>query len=155
MGGQSTELKGPDLDQGVALDQVADGDMLLGHAGGEAVVLVRRGEECFAIGATCSHYGGPLADGLFDGECVRCPWHHARFDVRTGEAAGAPALNPVASFRVENDGARVRVAEKREAAPRPAIDRPGTVVIVGAGAAGHACAERLRKEGHTGRIVLL
>jgi NADPH-dependent 2,4-dienoyl-CoA reductase/sulfur reductase-like enzyme/nitrite reductase/ring-hydroxylating ferredoxin subunit len=155
MGGQSGELKGPDLASGVELEEIPDGGMLLGHAGGEAVLLARRGDECFAIGATCTHYGGPLAEGLFDGECVRCPWHHARFDVRSGEAIGAPALNPVASLRVERSGTRVKVAEKASPAPPKAVAAPATVVIVGGGAAGHACAERLRTEGHEGRIIVL
>ena len=53
-------LDGPDLAQGVAITRIANGAMLLGHADGEPVLLARRGDELFAIGAVCSHYGGPL-----------------------------------------------------------------------------------------------
>jgi apoptosis-inducing factor 3 len=154
MGGQSSELKGPDLKQGVAADQIADGEMLLGHADGEAVLLARRGDRCFAIGATCTHYGGPLAEGLFDGDCVRCPWHHARFEVKSGDAVGGPALSAVALWKVESSGGQVRVTGKT-AMPPPAMRASEKVVIVGGGAAGQACAERLRREGHQGSIVMV
>ncbi|MCA9673609.1 MAG: Rieske 2Fe-2S domain-containing protein, partial [Myxococcales bacterium] len=90
--GDAIELAGPDLAAGAPLADVPDGGSLLGHAGGEAVLVVRRGERLYAIGATCSHYGGPLAEGLVVGDTVRCPWHHACFDLRTG-AASAPALD--------------------------------------------------------------
>jgi nitrite reductase/ring-hydroxylating ferredoxin subunit len=89
----SQDLEGPDFEKGCDIDKVPDGGMLLGHAFGEAVLVARRGEEIFAIGATCTHYGGPLAKGLMVDCTVRCPWHHARFDLRTGEAIAAPALN--------------------------------------------------------------
>ena len=98
MGG-SNELSGPDLSQGIDASAVQRGGAVLGHANGEAVLLVRVGDEFNAIAATCTHYGGPLAEGLFDGETVRCPWHHACFNVRTGEPLRAPALSPVACWR--------------------------------------------------------
>ena len=80
---------GPDLTLGIAVDDLADGAMLAGHVGEEAVLLARRGNAFFAIGATCSHYGGPLAQGLVVDDTVRCPWHHACFSLRTGEALRA------------------------------------------------------------------
>ncbi len=85
----------PDFTQGIPLDQLAVGQVLAGHVGDDAVVLARCGDDYFAIGATCSHYGGPLAEGLIVGDTVRCPWHHACFSLRTGEALEAPAFNPV------------------------------------------------------------
>src|SRR5438132_2960802 len=103
---------GPDLSKGLDLAQLADGAMLLGHVGPEAVLLARRGEQVFAVGATCTHYGGPLAEGLFVGEEVRCPWHHACFSLRTGEALRAPALNPVACFDVEEQNGKLIVLGK-------------------------------------------
>ena len=64
---------GPDLTQGIRLADLGDGQMLVGHIGDEAVLLARRGAEFFAIGATCTHYNGPLAEGIIAGETVRCP----------------------------------------------------------------------------------
>jgi nitrite reductase/ring-hydroxylating ferredoxin subunit len=103
---------GPDLAQGVAIEDFVDGK-LLGHVGDEEVLLVRRGDEIFAVGAHCTHYHGPLAEGLVAGESVRCPWHHACFDLRTGEALAAPALSPIACWPVEQRDAKIWVSEKR------------------------------------------
>lgn len=155
-------LSGPDLTRGVPLADVPAGGMLLGHAGGQAVLLIRVADEVLAIGATCTHYGAPLADGLVIGDTVRCPWHHACFSARTGEALRPPALNPVARYAVERRGDRVFVAGeagpvKGSGARVPARRRapPRSVVIVGAGAAGDAAADMLRREGYEGRITLI
>jgi NADPH-dependent 2,4-dienoyl-CoA reductase/sulfur reductase-like enzyme/nitrite reductase/ring-hydroxylating ferredoxin subunit len=150
------KLSGPDLAAGIADTDLADGALLLGHAGGEAVLLARQGDSLFAVAASCSHYGGPLAEGLLVGHTVRCPWHHACFDLRTGEAVRAPALNAVACFDVESAGGRIRVGGKREPeAPAATGGGPASVVIVGAGAAGNAAAERLRRLGFGGGITLV
>ena len=130
--------------------------MLLGHAFGEAVLVARRGEELFAIGATCTHYGGPLAKGLMVDCTVRCPWHHARFDLRTGEAIAAPALNNVACYSIDKRGERFFVTGKIDKKPeRKPKSSPDSVVIIGAGAAGGAAAEMLRREGYDGPITLI
>jgi apoptosis-inducing factor 3 len=151
-------LAGPDLTKGITVSAIADGSMLLGHARGEPVLLVRRGAECFAIGATCTHYGAPLADGLLVGDTVRCPWHHACFSLRTGEALRAPALDPVTSWHVEQRDGSVYVGAKRERTEPPALRAqagiPERVVIVGGGAAGNAAAEMLRRLGFSGRIIM-
>lgn len=150
---------GPDLAAGVALSALPDGGMLAGHVGEEQVLLVRQGSEVFAIGAHCTHYHGPLADGLVVGNTVRCPWHHACFDVRTGEAARAPAIGPLDCWAVEQRDGKVFVGAKREPAKKPARPRSGAapdkIVIVGGGAAGFAAAEMLRRESHAGSIVML
>src|ERR1051326_6617284 len=119
MAAEQAKPQGPDLSQGISLDQLADGGMLGGHVGDEAVLLARRGNELFAIGATCSHYGGPLAEGLLVGETVRCPWHHACFNLRTGEAVEGPAFNSVACWRGELRAGKIFVREKVEPAPAP------------------------------------
>jgi apoptosis-inducing factor 3 len=153
------KLSGPDLTEGVALSKVTDNAMLLGHAHGEPVLLMRRGDKLFAIGAICTHYGAPLADGLLVADTVRCPWHHACFSLRTGEAVRPPALDPVSCWRVEQRDGSAYVGEKIEnVEPRslPAnAGIPGSVVIVGGGAAGNAAAETLRREGYSGRITML
>jgi NADPH-dependent 2,4-dienoyl-CoA reductase/sulfur reductase-like enzyme/nitrite reductase/ring-hydroxylating ferredoxin subunit len=151
-----TKLSGPDLGEGVAASELPDGGVLLGHAQGEAVLLARRGHDVYAIGATCTHYGGPLAEGLVVDDTVRCPWHHACFSLRTGEAVRGPALNPVACFDVETRGGKLVVLGRREPlTTKRAAAGPTSVVIVGAGAAGNACAEALRREGYAGPIALL
>src|SRR6478672_3661164 len=109
---------GPDLVVGISVEDLADGSMLTGHVGEEAVLLARRGVEFFAIGANCSHYGGPLADGLMVDDTVRCPWHHACFSLRTGEALRAPALSPVICWSVENRDGRILVQHKKETSER-------------------------------------
>ncbi|HWM93052.1 MAG TPA: FAD-dependent oxidoreductase [Thermoanaerobaculia bacterium] len=159
MSGDEKQLSGPDLAQGVSLADLPDGGQLVGHSGGEAVLVVRRGEEVFAIGASCTHYGGPLAEGIVVGDTVRCPWHHACFSLRTGEAVRPPALNPVTAYRVERDGDRITIRDKASPPPPPRAEGPDPVVdpviIVGAGGAGNCVAETLRREGFEGRIVLL
>lgn len=158
MAGGDGELSGPDLvADGVAEAELADGAMLLGHAHGGAVLLARRGQEVHAIAASCSHYGGPLAEGLFDGACVRCPWHHAAFDVRTGEAARPPALSGVARYEVSARDGRWYVGAEAPhvSVPAPLAAPPASVVILGAGAAGNAAAETLRREGYDGAITMI
>src|SRR5712692_9108297 len=108
------QTSGPDLRSGVDIESLAENSPLLGHVDGEAVMLVRQGENIFATGATCTHYSGPLAEGLVVGETIHCPWHHARFSLRSGEAEGAPALNPIPCFAIQREGSKVRVGPKRE-----------------------------------------
>src|SRR5438094_5710527 len=114
MSDQSQTPNGPDLAAGIPTNSLDHGGPLLGHVRGEPVILVRRGTEIFAIGAMCSHYGGPLADGLVVDDTIRCPWHHACFSLRTGEALRAPALNPVASYAVARRDGSAFVTSKRE-----------------------------------------
>src|SRR5437763_14399410 len=97
----SGDLEGPDFEKGFNIDDVADGKMLLGHAVGEAVLVARRGDELFAIGAPCTHYGGPLAKGFMVVCTVRCAWLHARVVLRTGEAIAAARLDNVAGYRID------------------------------------------------------
>ena len=113
MAGNDAKPKGPDLTQGIPLAELPDGGMIGGHVGEDAVLIARRGDELYAIGATCSHYGGPLAEGLVVGDTVRCPWHHACFSLRTGEAA-APAFNPMPCWRVEKRDGKAFVRGKIE-----------------------------------------
>src|SRR5204863_7580196 len=122
---------------GTKFSELTDNEPLLGHFDGEPAILVRQGDQVFATGAICSHYSGPLADGLVVGDTIRCPWHHARFDVRTGEAIAAPALNPIACFTLRRHGDLVIITGKQ--APEFSVlcpVNPSSVVIVGAGASG-------------------
>jgi NADPH-dependent 2,4-dienoyl-CoA reductase/sulfur reductase-like enzyme/nitrite reductase/ring-hydroxylating ferredoxin subunit len=160
MAQDETKPTGPDLSQGILLKQLADGKTLIGHVGGEDVLLVRRRHHVFAVGAHCTHYHGPLADGLVVGDTVRCPWHHACFDLSTGEALEAPALSPIACWAVEQRDGKIWVREKHEPPkPKPrgkAVgSKPEKIVIVGGGAAGFAAAEMLRRKNYQDSIVML
>src|SRR5690242_21946069 len=107
-----SEKSGPDLTLGVSMDAVADGASLAGHVGDDPVLLARQGDELFAISATCTHYNGPLAEGLHVGETVRCPWHHACLSLRTGVALRALALSPVPCWSTELRDGKVYVGHK-------------------------------------------
>jgi len=147
---------GPDLTQGARLADFADGK-LIGHVGDEQVLLVQGAAEIFAVAAHCTHYHGPLAEGLVVGDSIRCPWHHACFNLRSGEAVCPPAISPLARWRVEQQGERVVVRDKvaEGEARAPAGKRtPGRIVIVGGGAAGFAAAEMLRRHGYAGSIIM-
>ncbi|MBK7857466.1 MAG: FAD-dependent oxidoreductase [Archangiaceae bacterium] len=140
---------GPELSNPIAVSEVPDGGVLVGQFKGEPVLLVREGEDVFAVGAACTHYGAPLADGAVFGHELRCPWHHARFDVRNGDAVGPPALRPLDCYDVARDGSTVKVLRKRQFTP------PQSVVIAGGGAAADACADFLRRRGYRGDITLV
>ncbi len=147
---------GPDLAQGIAASDLAEGAILAGHVGDEAVVLVRHDGKVSAIAAHCTHYHGPLAEGLVVGDTIRCPWHHACFSLASGEALAAPALSPVTCWQVEERGGRITVGGKKEQ-PAPKKTRAASehFVIVGGGAAGFAAAEMLRRRGFAGSITML
>ena len=106
MAQDQASTKGPDLTQGVLFDELQDGRMLVGHVADEEVLLVRQGAELFAVGAHCTHYHAPLVEGVAVNNALRCPWHHACFDLRTGEAVRAPAFSPLDCWSVERREAR-------------------------------------------------
>src|SRR3954471_18879017 len=127
--GTTQELTGPDLIHGIADADVREDAPVLGHYSGEAVVLVRHAGVVHAVGATCTHYSGPLAEGIVADGVIRCPWHHACFDLTTGAAHG-PALSPIACYDVALDNGKLRVVGKREVAAA-AVLSPASVVIIG------------------------
>jgi len=146
-----------DLSAGVDVAQLADGAIIAGRVGDDAIILVRSGAELFATGATCPHYSALLAQGLVVGDTLRCPMHHACFSLRTGEALRAPALDPIACWRVERIGDRAFVRVKLEPPPAHPVLRnePDSVVIVGGGAAGLAAAEMLRRMGYSRTVTMI
>lgn len=152
----ATPPSGPDFALGIPVADVTDRP-LLGHVDGEPVLVSRVQGEICAVGATCTHYGAPLHEGYVADGTVRCPWHHACFSLRTGRAVRPPALFDLPRYRVEVRDRTVVVRERITVeAPRGTpVARPSSVVIVGAGAAGNAAAETLRREGYDGPVTLL
>jgi NADPH-dependent 2,4-dienoyl-CoA reductase/sulfur reductase-like enzyme/nitrite reductase/ring-hydroxylating ferredoxin subunit len=144
-----------DLSNGVLTSELHDGGKIAGRLGDQQLVLVRDGERVHAIGATCSHYGGPLADGAVTNGTIRCPWHHACFDLSTGAVLRAPALAPMPVWRVEQRDGRWFISDRVETAAVVSSPGPESVVIVGTGAAAANVADTLRAEGYGGRIVMI
>jgi NADPH-dependent 2,4-dienoyl-CoA reductase/sulfur reductase-like enzyme/nitrite reductase/ring-hydroxylating ferredoxin subunit len=158
---EEDKSKQPDFTLGFSVRDLADGGLVLGRVGDDEVVLARSGEHIFAVGAHCTHYHGPLVDGLVVGNTVRCPWHHACFSLRDGDAERPPALDPVACWHVEREGDTAFVRQKAQP-PRStppvatgASSVPESIVIVGGGAAGLAAADMLRREGYGGPITMI
>ena len=147
----------PDLAEGVADQELQPGGMVLGRVGKKEVLLARVGDEVFAVGAHCTHYRGPLADGVIVGDTIRCPWHHACFSLRTGAPLRAPALDPITCWRVERRHGTIVVREKLPEAPAPRARGAGlsSVIIIGGGGAGLAAADTLRREGYEGPVTLI
>jgi len=171
----SDELTGPDLTQGLEISSIRPGQLIAGHAFGEPVLLVHVEPNWFAVGSKCTHYGGPLAEGVLVSETIRCPWHHACFELHNGAASRAPALNDLPTYDVAIESNIVRVTRKRDhgqvkgEAHRALVSclpervlfeekaafGPESVVIIGGGAAGNACAEMLRREGYRGPVTIV
>lgn len=171
----SDELTGPDLAKGVAVSSIHAGQLVAGHAFGEPILLVHVEPNWFAVGGKCTHYGAPLDQGVLVSETIRCPWHHACFELHNGAASCAPALNDLPSYDVAVENNIVRVTRKRDhgqlkgeghrARGSPAPERvlfeekpttgPESVVIIGGGAAGNACAEMLRREAYRGPVTII
>ena len=147
----------PDLSLGIPSGDLAEGKFLVGQVAGEPVLLVREAGRLYAVGASCTHYGGALAQGVVVNGQVCCPLHHARFALATGEATRAPAGSSLSCWNVEQVDGMVFVRTQRPAVtsqPKHA-NGPASVVIVGGGAAGHAAAEKLRQEGYGGPVTLV
>lgn len=148
----------PDLELGVAGSDFDARPMLVGRVGEEQVLVVKRGDEYFAVAALCTHYHGHLVDGLLVDSTIRCPWHHACFDLKTGRVERGPALDPLDRWQVEQQDGRVFVRRKLErshTSRHSADTQPESVVIVGAGAAGLAAALKLRGAGYQRPLTLV
>jgi NADPH-dependent 2,4-dienoyl-CoA reductase/sulfur reductase-like enzyme/nitrite reductase/ring-hydroxylating ferredoxin subunit len=142
--------------QAAAEADLAEGRMVEVTVGDRQVLLARVGDRIHACAAECPHYKGHLARGVLSGHTVTCPSHNARFDLRDGRLLSPPALNDLAVHEVKVERGKVWV----RFGDAPKIEMPGgsddrTFLIVGGGAAAAAAAETLRREGYSGRIVLL
>ncbi len=156
MSGDQSAPTGPDLEQGVPASDVLEGKPLLGHVQGQAAILTRSGGRLFAVGATCTHYSGPLAEGLVVNGKIRCPWHHAEFDLASGACTRPPALGGIPCWNVEERDGRALVTGPRDVAkPARVATSPASIVVVGGGAAGAIAVATLRDEGYDGPVTLV
>jgi NADPH-dependent 2,4-dienoyl-CoA reductase/sulfur reductase-like enzyme/nitrite reductase/ring-hydroxylating ferredoxin subunit len=144
-----------DFSSGVLATDLVEGTSIAGQLAEDEVLLVRSGGSVFAVGASCPHYHAPLADGAIIDGTIRCPWHHACFDLRSGAVLRAPALVPLPAWQVEERDGRLFVGSRLEPAQASVPTAPRSVVIIGAGAAGVNVADTLRTEGYDGKIVII
>ena len=152
----SAQVSGPDFSKGVSVELIKDGETLLGHVGDKAVMLVSLEGTIYAVGAKCSHYGGPLSEGVVVGDTVHCPWHHASFSLKTGEPLKAPALTPISCWTTEIKDDKIFVTGKKPVHHKVRGSTENIhIVIVGGGAAGHAAAAMLRRKGFIGVIHMV
>lgn len=160
MSEEPKNLTDPDFSRGVDFTDLAAVGKLAGRVGEENILLVLSGGSVFAVGAHCTHYHAPLIDGLAEDGVLRCPWHHAVFDLATGEARHAPAFAPLSCWDVEREGEKIFVRKRHESVSRASRIKfsepsPKNILILGGGAAGFAAAERLRREGYAEKIVMV
>ena len=99
----------------VDLMAIEEGIPLPVEVGKRRIAFFRINDEAFATDEFCSHENASLADGYLDGDCIECPLHQSRFDIRTGRALSAPATEDIATYAVKIDGERVFLNPK----PRP------------------------------------
>jgi len=144
------------------LSELKDGEMKQVEAGGTKVLLARVGDNCYAVGAHCTHYGAPLVKGVLSGDRVICPWHHACFDITTGNLEEPPAFDSLPRFdvKIEHDEIFVLLPEVVPDRRTPAMTKRDvlderTFVILGGGAAGYMAAQTLREDGFAGRVVMI
>jgi apoptosis-inducing factor 3 len=144
-------------------NELQDGQKRQVTVGGTDILLIRREDNVYAIGAYCTHNQAPLEQGVLHGDWIVCPWHNAYFDITTGDLHQPPGLDSLDRYPVRIDGDNVLVtipdAAPGHRVPDMAAYEPDTdsrtFVILGAGAAGTHAAETLRVAGYQGRIVMV
>jgi len=145
----------PGLRKVAELSAIPQNRPLLVEQGDDKIILVRDGDAVRAYGASCPHAGAPLNEGAVCNGRIICPWHKAEFAVSDGALLEPPALERLTRYEVSTDGDDVLLGEQiTPAVPQAETASDEIALIVGAGAAGAACAAFLREFGYTGRIVL-
>uniref|UniRef100_A0A8D3CHA3 Apoptosis inducing factor mitochondria associated 4 n=1 Tax=Scophthalmus maximus TaxID=52904 RepID=A0A8D3CHA3_SCOMX len=144
-------------------EDLRDGQMKEVTVGDQTVLLVRALGQYSAVGSRCSHYNAPLIKGTLVGDRVRCPFHGACFNVRTGDIEEYPGLDSLPSYKVKVEDGKVyvsidkkvrgckRVKEMCSLAP----DIKHTILLIGGGPASLVCAETLRQNCYQGRIIIV
>jgi apoptosis-inducing factor 3 len=142
---------------------IPDGEMKEFSVDETRILVARVRDQFHAVSATCPHYGAPLVEGALCGTRLVCPWHHAVFNVISGDLEEPPALDGLVSYDTRVEGERIIVSvpdetpDRRTAsmAKHDALADPRQFVIIGAGAAGYAAAQTLREEGFRGNVVMI
>jgi nitrite reductase/ring-hydroxylating ferredoxin subunit/uncharacterized membrane protein len=98
------------------LGDLPDGEPQRVEADGTPVLLLRQGNRIRAIGATCTHLGGPLDEGPIEGDTVTCPWHGSVFCLDDGALIHGPAMTPVAAYEVRVKDGRIAIRANAERA---------------------------------------
>jgi apoptosis-inducing factor 3 len=140
----------------LASQPMRDGEMRRLELEGKGVVLAHVEGQYYAFRAGCTHYGGPLNEGVLKSHTIMCPWHHACFDIRNGSRMEPPALNNLPTYTVRTEGQQVFVALESPSQP-VAENQPDNrhFVIIGGGAGGNAAAEALRRVGFQGKVTII
>ncbi len=89
------------------VDDLKDGEMKALEVDDEQICIINIKGNYYVISNVCTHEGGPLNEGMLEGYEVECPWHGARFDVRTGKVISPPAEESVKVYKVRVDGNKV------------------------------------------------
>jgi NADPH-dependent 2,4-dienoyl-CoA reductase/sulfur reductase-like enzyme/nitrite reductase/ring-hydroxylating ferredoxin subunit len=145
------------------LNDLKDGEMKSVSVGDDKEILLTRIEgKYYALGAHCTHYGGPLAEGVLYNGVIMCPWHHACFDAKTGDLQDPPARDSLPNFetKIKGDDVIVMLPDELESSRIPAMVKADSsdernYFIIGGGASGNAAAQALREGGYKGKITII
>ncbi|XP_050520127.1 apoptosis-inducing factor 3-like isoform X2 [Daktulosphaira vitifoliae] len=131
---------------------------------GNKVLIVKQKNQFFAVGSKCSHFGAPLVKGALGNGRVRCPWHGACFNLKTGDIEDYPGFDNIPSFKVSVNNGNVKISTKRsilenskfiKPLTKRNLDNTQTFIVVGGGPAGASCVQTLRQEGYDGRLLFI
>ncbi|XP_072301897.1 apoptosis-inducing factor 3 [Eucyclogobius newberryi] len=160
----------PDEDQDEVTEAVClesdlrEGQMMEVEVGGHTVLLTRTEGKYSALENQCTHYGAPLSKGVISGTKVRCPWHGSCFNTHTGDVEEFPGIDSLPCHKVKIENKKVYVSiNKKTIRQGKRIKHMGgaepgnahTVLLIGGGATSLSCAETLRQENYSGRIIMV
>lgn len=138
----------------------------IGENNKNTIALCRVGDSLYAVGGLCPHASAPLAEGYLDGYNLACPYHTAKFDIRTGDNVSPPAFDKIPTYdtTVSSQGEISilipeeqlnKVTDSYQEFSKRDLKDTRHFVIIGSGAAGLSCAETLRKIGYTGKLTMI
>ncbi|XP_055736894.1 apoptosis inducing factor mitochondria associated 4 isoform X1 [Salvelinus fontinalis] len=166
--GQGQATTGQDQDQVTGMvcleSDLQDGQMKEVEVDEQKILLVRTQGLYSAVGSKCSHYGAPLIKGALVGDRVRCPFHGACFNIKTGDIEEYPGLDCLPSYKVKVEDGKVYVSVNKKSLKlyKRVKDMScrvsgvrHTILLIGGGPASLLCAETLRQNRYEGRIVMV